>query len=185
MASFENEELVPHFIYCGEYYCMSERVENFKKMFLAKMKNFEIQSSILTMIEMYLRNHINKEKVKEASEGKLKNEKGWEYKEVSINDDLEIFFKNILKERNEKRIWSFFRSKLTKEELELVQFKSEDHLNTDGYHYAGQNPYVNVERMKKSDSKSKYVNVVCRRLTFTLTLERNKRKAMKKYCEII
>ena len=33
MVSFGNDELMPHFIYCGEYYHNLSRVENFKKMF--------------------------------------------------------------------------------------------------------------------------------------------------------
>ena len=52
-----------------------------------------------------------------------------------------------------------------------VELKNEDHLNTYWYHYHGENPDVNVEEMKKSDSKSKYVLGTCVRETYPLTLE--------------
>ena len=42
-------------------------------------------------------NLITQEKAKEASEGKLKNEIRWIYEEVSINDNLEMFFTHILR----------------------------------------------------------------------------------------
>ena len=108
MVSFGNDELVPHFIYCGKYYIWS-RVKNFKKMFLIKMKENGIKSSILTMLYMRRRNLITKEKAKEASEGKLKNESGWRGEEVSINGDLEMFLKNLLnsKEIKDEEVFSF------------------------------------------------------------------------------
>ena len=64
-------------------------------MFLTKIKKCEIESSI-TMLLIRRRNLITKEKAKEASEGKLENEQGWEFEKVSINDDLEMFFTNLL-----------------------------------------------------------------------------------------
>ena len=81
------------------------------------MKKYEIQSSMLTMLSMWRWNLITKEKAKEASEGKLKNEMGWKDKEVSINDDLEIFLINLLNsiEIKEETVQSFFTPKLTRE----------------------------------------------------------------------
>ena len=170
MVSFENDELITHFIYCGDYYKSDhplDRFMNFKKMFVTKMEKFGIQSSILTILQMERRKLITKEKAKEASEGKLINEKDWEYQEISINDDLEMFFTNFLnsKEINRKS-YSFFTPKLTKEELKLVEVENEDYLETFDYFY----PDVDPEEMKKSDSKSKYVHGVCDRETYSLTL---------------
>ena len=192
MVSFGNDELVPHFIYSGEYYNWSSRVqkfsmktsfnENFKEMFLTKMEKFGIKSSILTMLGMFRRNLITNEKAKDASEGKLKNEAGWEDQEVSINDDLEMFLTNLLnsKEIKEEVVRSFFTPKLTEEELKLVEAKNEDHLNSYFDHgYYGKNPDVDPVEMKKSDSKSKYVHGWRWRRTFPLTLEKNEEQEIK------
>ena len=180
MVSFGSGELVPHFIYSGNYYNWPKRVEDFKKIFLTKMEKYEIKSSILTMLDMYRRNLITKEKAKEASEGKLKNEKGWKYQEVSINDDLEMFLTNLLnpKEIKLEKVYSFFTPKLTEEGLKLVELKNEDHLETYFNHcYYGENPDVDPEEMKKSESKSKYVHGSCDRLTIPLTLENTEIKS--------
>ena len=75
MVSFGNDELMPHFIYCGNYYrTKRERGENFKKIILKKMKKFGIQSSMVTMLELGRYELITKEKAKEVWDGKLENE---------------------------------------------------------------------------------------------------------------
>ena len=72
MISFGNDELKPHFIYCGHYYqSMDRHLENFRKMFLKNMKKFEIQSSMLTIFRMERICLITEETAKAASEGKL------------------------------------------------------------------------------------------------------------------
>ena len=120
-------------------------------------------------------NLITKEKAKDASEGKLKNVEGWKDQELSINDDLEMFLTNLLnsKEIKDEVVFSFFTPKLTEKELKLVKAKNKDHLNTYWVHYYGENPDVDVEEMKKSDSTSKYVHGFCLRQTFPLTLEKS------------
>ena len=184
MISFGNDELVPHFIYCGEYYTRTydpDRAKYFNKLFVTKMEEYGIQSSILTRLSMWRKNLITKEKANDASDGKLKN-KGWG--EVSINDDLEMFLTNVLnsKEIKQEEVWSFFIPELTEEELKLVENQNEDHLNSYSEHYFyGVNPDVDPKEMKKSDSTSKYVHGYCIRRTFPLTLENNK----KKRCNII
>ena len=64
MVNFGNDELMPHFIYCGSYYFDSPRDENFKKIILKKMKKFGIQSSMLTMLNMMRFNIVTEEKAK-------------------------------------------------------------------------------------------------------------------------
>ena len=93
--------------------------------------------------------------------------------EGSINNDLERFLINLRNQKvvKEKIVWSFFTPKLTNEELKLVQEGNEEHLKTYEFHDIGLNPDVDVEEMKKSDSKSKYVHGWCRRRTIPLTLE--------------
>ena len=77
MVSFGNDELKPHFIYCGHYYqsinhgSKVDHLENFRKMFLKKMKTFGIQSSMLTIFRMERICLITEETAKAASEGKL------------------------------------------------------------------------------------------------------------------
>ena len=114
-------------------------------------------------------NLVTKEKVKKAYKGELKNDEDWKYYKGSINDDLERFFINLQNQKEVKYeyVRSFFTPKLTNEELKLVQAGNKEHLET----YFFRNPDVDLEEMKKSDSKSKYVHVDCCRLTFPLSLE--------------
>ena len=103
----------------------------------------------------------------------MKNDFDWKYDEGSINDDLEEFFINLRnqKEVKEEEVFSFFTPKLTNEELKLVQEGNEEHLKTYWDYYDGKNPDVDVEEMKKSDSKSKYVHGGCLRKTIPLRLD--------------
>ena len=195
---FGKDELMPHFVYCGNYYLLEEkRMLKLREIILTKMRKYGVQSSILTMMWMIRWNLVTKEKVKKAAEGKLKNDQDWEYKEGSINDDLERFFTNL---RNQKGVkienaFSFFTPKLTNEELKLVQERNEKHLKTYLDYFDGKNPDVDVEEMKKSDSKSKYVGGGCWRVTIPLTfetitneddvLDKNTKQKTKRSCNII
>ena len=162
--------MIPHFIYC-----MSENYvdfEGYEKMFRRKMKKYGIRSSILTVLHMARHNLITKETQKQAYEGKLKNERDWSYFEGSVTDDLESFLNKLInkEEITREMFWSFFLPKLTEEELKLVAEKDYDHLNT---YWAGSTADVDEEEMKRSDSKDKYVRVLCRRYTIPLTLDAN------------
>ena len=83
------------------------------------------------------------------------------------------FFINLQKQNEVKNefVLSFFTPKLTNEELKLVQEGNEEHLKTYFDYHAGKNPDIDVEDMKKSDSKAKYVHGACWRITIPLTLE--------------
>ena len=70
-------------------------------------------------------------------------------------------------------VQSFFTSKLTKEELKLVQKRNREHLLTYADSFNSLNPDVDIEEMKQSNSKSKYVHGHCWRHTFPLILETN------------
>ena len=165
ISDFGKDDLMPHFIYCGVYYFCGEGQETLKEIILTKMKKYGIQSSILTMMFMERWNLVTKEKVKKLYKGELKNEPDWELYVGSINDDLERFLINLQNknEIEEGYVQSFFTPKLTNEELKLVQKRSEHHLKTYYHHFVGRNPDVDIEEMKKSDSKSKYVHVKCER----------------------
>ena len=67
----------------------------------------------------------------------------------------------------DENVYSYFTPNLTNEEWKLVQEGNKEHLNTYRLSY----PDVDVEEMKKSDSKSKYVHGRGWRMTIPLTLE--------------
>ena len=140
------------------------------------MRKYGIQTAILTMLCMYRKNLVIKEKVKRVSEGKLKNESEWEDYEESIHDDLETYFEN-LQGRNEIKnevVRSFFLPKLTEEEQRMVEEKNKLQLATYYHYYFHKNPDVRPEEMKLSDSKSKFVHGRCLRITEHLALESTK-----------
>ena len=114
-------------------------------------------------------NLVTKEKVKKAAEGKLKTDSDWKDYEGSINDDLERFLTNLQNQKRmlDENVYSYFTPNLTNEEWKLVQEGNKEHLNTYRLSY----PDVDVEEMKKSDSKSKYVHGRGWRMTIPLTLE--------------
>ena len=174
ISEIGQDDLMPHFIYCGLHY-LSDGIQHmkFRKMILKRMRKYGVQSSILTMLGMERRNLVTNEKVKKAAEGKLENDEDWKRYEGSINDDLERFFTRLQnqKEVKEEDVYSFFTPKLTNEELKLVKKGNEEHFRTYGYYIAGKNPDVDVEEMKKSNSKSKFVHGRGFRYTISLTLE--------------
>ena len=170
MVDFGANDMMPHFIYCTGYYYIGD--EKLKEIILKKMREYGIQSSILTMLGMERINLITKEKSKLAAEGKLKNDEEWEDYEGSINDDLDSFINNLQNsnEIRDENVWSFFLPKLTEEELKLVEQKNYEHMMS----YLNElDADVDVEEMKQSDSKDKYVHSQCERITVHLTLESN------------
>ena len=177
MSDVSENGLVPHFIYCGDHYLYTYESRSLLwNILLTKMRSYGVQSAILTMLDMYRGKLITKEKVKKAYQGKLK--KGSIKHAVSINDDLENFFVNLQNQKQIKgeTVYSFFTPKLTDKEMKLVEQRNKRHLDTYWKHYKGHNPDVNDEEMKKSDSKSKYVQGLCARDTRVLTLESNEKE---------
>ena len=173
MVDSGRNDMMPHFIYCFscDYWAHSP-FEPMEKMFLIKMQEYRIQSSILTTLHMNRKYLITKEKSNLAANGKLKNDPEWKDYEGSINDDLDSFI-NKLQSSNEMEdeyVSSFFLPKLTKEELKLVEEKNQEHMRSYLLEFDAD---VDVKEMKKSDSKDKYVHSWCQRRTFHLTLESN------------
>ena len=159
---------LPHFIYSGEYYNYYKRSNRFREILLTKMKNFGIESAVLTRLTMLRRNLITKETVKKAYKGAMKTDEDWEFYKGSINDDLETFFINLQDQESikEEEIFSFFTPKLTEEEMKLVEEQNEEHLRSYFDHSFNQiNPDVDVEEMKRSNSRSKFVHARCWRET--------------------
>ena len=176
VSECEKDGLVPHFIYCGlDYFRNIESTKRLQEIFLTKMRKYGIPSSIFTMMHMWRWKLVTKEKVKQAYEGKLKNDTEWNNHELSIHDDVETFFTNLEAQKEIQNEWvpSFFLPKLTEDELKLVEERNELHFCTYSSHYNGQNPDVNPEEMKKSDSRSKYVYGRCIRYTLHLAVQSN------------
>ena len=169
MVDFGRNDMMPHFIYCySDYYYNDEH--KLKSCILKKMQKYGIQSSILTALRMDRANLISKEKSKQAAEGKLKNDRDWKDYKKSINDDLESFvnkLRNSGKIGNEN-VRSFLLSKLSEEELELVEQGNSKHK------WSYLDLWYDAKDLKKSDSNDKYVRFNCRRKTFFLTLESGK-----------
>ena len=170
MADCEQDGCISHFIYCEVKFCE----DDLKTILLTKMKKYGIQSSILTILQMEKRKLLTKEKAKKVAEGKLKNDPNdteWKFYDGSLSDDLETFSQNLLhqKEIKEEVVWTFFLPKLTEEELKLVEEKNKDYMTT----FQATSPDVDIEEMKLSDSKDKFVHTYCWRRTFLLSLEAN------------
>ena len=172
IVDFGKNDMMPHFIYCySDYYYNDEH--KLKSCILKKMQKYGIQSSILTALRMDRANLISKEKSKQAAEGKLKNEPAWEDFKESINDDFESFVNKLRnsEEISNENVQSFLTSKLSEEELELVEQRNKEHMES---YLDIFGPWYNVEDLKKSDLNDKYVRFNCRRKTFFLTLESGK-----------
>ena len=190
ISHFGKDNLILHFIYCWYYSDDFYGERRLKEMILIKMMKYGIQSLILTSLNMRRSNLVTNEKVKKAYKGELKDNLSWE--KGSINDDLEEFIINLQnqKEVKEEFVSSFFTPKLNNKEMKLIQDGNQEHLKTYEFHDYGWNADVDVEEMKESDSKSKYVHVNCERTTIHLNINAigiKKRKEMKnnRICSIL
>ena len=72
------DDLMPHFIYCGMHYFWDDE-DKLRTTLLNKMRNSGIQTAMLTMLNMWRCNLVTKETVKQAYDGKLKNEINWNW----------------------------------------------------------------------------------------------------------
>ena len=72
MVDFRSNDIKPHFIHCYGYYFNSQEVfKKLKEIILKKMREYGIQSSILTMLKMVIEHDQNspdnKRKIKRSS----------------------------------------------------------------------------------------------------------------------
>ena len=172
MVDFGTNDMKPHLIFCVNIPSFVYESDNLKEIIWKKMREYGIQSSILTMLCMERVHLITKEKSKLAAEGKLKNEPEFSFYQESINEDLDSFIDKLQNsnEIRDEKVWSFCTPKLTKKELKLVEQKNKEHMMNYNWKSTAD---VDVEEMKKSDSKDKYVLCYCHRETVHLTLESN------------
>ena len=190
----EINELMPHFIYCGNHYSGNKEVQlQLQDIFLEKMKKHGVQSSMLTLLSLSRSHLVTKEQVKKAYKENIVYEErsistGEKIKvEQSIHEDLETLFHNLQIQVNVKEanvpigcVHSYFFPMLTEKEKKLVASKNEEHLKTYSRHSRGGNPDVDPKEMALSDSKSKFVHNYCWRMTYPLKLESTNCEPIKK-----
>ena len=165
------KELKTHFVYAGHYYYeydympfrrtyFSGRETRLKAIILKGMKKYQLDSIMVTSVNMHRWNLITKERMENYYKGK-----DWERKH-SVNDDLESLFEDILlgKEPDEN-IDTYFLPKLTEKEVELVERKDRSYFQTFQRSFY---PDVGETEMMRSESDSKYVESGCGRRTFTI-----------------
>ena len=156
-------------IYAGDYYITGlyymQKVNNSIISFVSKgLQMHDLKSAFVTRIHMFRHFLITKEKMEDTCLGK--NEIFGRICKESINDDIESVFESLqLGEKPKPIAHTYFLPKLTQRELELIETKDEDYLQT---FFQCKNPDVDEEEMKLSESNSKYVEVVCMRRTNTV-----------------
>ena len=83
----------------------------------------------------------------------MENCKGEERRKDSVNDDLESFFEDLrLGKEPDRFITTYFLPKLTEEEMELVERKDKNYLDT--FLWGHFNPDVAIAEIVISDSDS-------------------------------
>ena len=103
---------------------------------------------MVTSILMWRRYLITKEKMEDYCKGK-------EFEKESVNDDLETLFVDILLgKKPDEWVNTYFLPKLTTEEMDLVERKDEDFMET--FHLRT-NSDVDKAEMLLSESNSKFV----------------------------
>ena len=123
------------------------------------MKKHKIKSVMVTRIYLDRHNLITNEKMESFCKGK-------KYEKDSVNDDLESLFANIrLGKEPDENVYTYFLPKLTEEELELVERRDTNYLQTFEW---GKYADVDETEMMLSESDSKYVYGQSRRITFVI-----------------
>ena len=158
----KTENMDIHFVYAGFYYFYSDEHENRLKSFILKgMKKYNINKVMVTIIYMWRHRLITKEKMLDYCNGKDP------WRNESVNDDLDSFFEDLRlgKEPDDMSHHTYFLPKLTEKELQLVEQKDSDFMDTFG---SKMDADVGKAEMAASESESKYVFGRGWRETFTI-----------------
>ena len=138
-----------HIVYAGYFYYRIDNEDRLKSFILKGMKKYKIKKVMVTIIRMWRERVITKEAMEKYT-------KGEKFEKDSVNDDLESLFEDLRlgKEPDEKVVWTYFLPKLTEEEMELVETKDPNYLQT-----FSNGDYADVEEaeMMLSESDSKFV----------------------------
>ena len=129
------------------------------------MKQYNIKSVNVTIINKIRYRIITKEATENYLKGK-KNEKD------SFNDDLETLFEHLRlgKKLEDKEVNTYFSPKLTEEELDLVERKDSNYMQT----FYDRDPDVRGNEMLFSESDSKFIQGIGYRTTFKLEISSSK-----------
>ena len=166
-----------HFVYAGCFYFIGELVR-LRSFLRQRMKKFKMKKTMLTKIYMMQTYLITKE----VMEKFCKREFTFSSMKVSVADDLEELFEKIrrgkkshLGKKLDDEVWTYFLPKLTREELKLVAKKDPSYMAkfSGPFHEDSdeRNPDkidVSEADMEASESDSKFVRGVCRRVTFKI-----------------
>ena len=121
------------------------------------MKRYNVQIVMVTKIAIWRDRLITKQKMENVCQG---SERGI----LSVNDDLETLFENIqFGEEPDEKVHFYFLPKLTEDELQLVERKDENFMQTFNLFEGA------LDDMGASESDSKYVYGFGYRKTFTIT----------------
>ena len=152
-----------HFVYAGyKYYDYfgTEYQNRLKSIIRDGMKKYKIENVMLTIIYLYRDRLLTKEEMENYC-------KGNEGRKQSVNDDLDSFVEKIRlgdEPLSYDDVWTYFLPKLTEKELELVDRKDDNFMNT----FEAANPDVEKAKMAASESDSKFVKGCSRRRTFKI-----------------
>ena len=132
----------------------------------------------MTLVYMYRDLLMSKERMEQFYRGEISRQvnhltpTGGDRYQNSINDDLDSFFEDI-KFGNPPlaMAWTYSLSKLTEEELKLVEMKHRGYFQS--FRWLD-DADVNEDEMSLSQSDTKFVSAYCRRKTISIESERRK-----------
>ena len=152
--------MVIHFVLTlSGYYIFNYTEERLKSYILRKMEKYKIKKIMVTVIWLRRSHLITKEKMENYC-------KGNENRKKSANDDLESLFDDIrIGKKPDERVETYFLPKLTNQQLELVESKDQNFMNTFS---SGLGADVSEVEMKASESDSKFVDAYGYRRTFII-----------------
>ena len=129
------------------------------------MKQYKIKSVNVTIINKIRYRIITKEKAEKYFKGK-KNEKN------SFNDDLETLFEHLRlgNKPDDKAVYTYFAPKLTEEELDLVERKDSNYMQTFIDRDPGNLSITRRNGMRFSESDSKFIQGIGYRKSFKLEI---------------
>ena len=149
-----------HFVYAGEYYFWS-REDELKTYILKGIEKYNIEKVMVTMMTMWRSGLISKERMENFYKG------GNDFRRKSFNSDLDSFFRAIrLGKKPYKRIDTFYLPRLTVDELDLVERRDFNFMQTFLRECTCRDVHKSNMALSKSDSK--FVDAYAVRKTFTI-----------------
>ena len=147
-----------HFLYAGDHY-YGFNADRLKSFILNGMKKYKIENVMVTIIYMWRNKLITKKSMEKYCNGK-------KFEKESVNDDIEKLFEDTqFGNEPDDVVRTYFLPKLSEKELDLVERKDRDFMNT---FYWKMDADVDKAEMMLSDPDSKFVCGIGYRKTFTM-----------------